>query len=191
MKVIITGVTGMVGEGVMFECLENPTISEILIVGRRTYGLTHPKLRELIVKDFSEIKNHSEIIKQYNACFFCAGVSSIGENEESFARKTYDFVVSEIDPSMTFIYVSGNRTDSTEQGRKGNVGKSKRPNRKRVDEIAIQRSIQFPSRDNDGHQRTKKRKDIVQNNGTVNLTFYFSKNFEAFRSRKSYDQCRN
>lgn len=113
----------MVGEGVLFECLENPTVSEILIVGRRNYGLTYPKLKELIVKDFLEIKNHLEIIKQYDGCFFCAGISSIGENEESFTKKTYDFVVpfaeslSEVNTSMTFIYVSGNRTDSTEQGK--------------------------------------------------------------------------
>lgn len=123
MKVIITGVTGMVGEGVLFECLENPAVTDILIIGRKHYDLTNPKLKELILKDFSEIKNHAAEVKQYDACFFCAGVSSVGENEESFTKKTYDFVVpfattlSEINPEMTFIYVSGNRTDSTEKGK--------------------------------------------------------------------------
>ena len=123
MKVIITGATGMVGEGVLFECLENPAVLEILIIGRRKYELTHPKLKELIVKDFSEINNYSEVLKQYEGCFFCAGSSSVGENEVSFTKKTYDFVVpfatslSAINPSMIFIYVSGNRTDSTEQGK--------------------------------------------------------------------------
>lgn len=123
MKVIITGATGMVGEGVLLECLDNAAVSEVLIIGRRNYELTHPKLKELIVKDFSEINNYSEILKQYDGCFFCAGVSSVGENEESFTKKTYDFVVpfakslSEINPAMTFIYVSGNRTDSTEKGK--------------------------------------------------------------------------
>ncbi|MDR3006808.1 hypothetical protein D3C87_393330 [compost metagenome] len=123
MKVIITGATGMVGEGVLLECLDNAAVSEVLIIGRRTYELTYPKLKELIVKDFSEISNHSEILKQYEACFFCAGVSSVGENEDSFTKKTYDFVVpfaeslSEINPAMTFIYVSGNRTDSSEKGK--------------------------------------------------------------------------
>lgn len=123
MKIIITGATGMVGEGVLFECLDNSTVTDVLIIGRRHYDLTHPKLKELIVKDFSEISNHSDLLKNYDGCFFCAGKSSVGENEESFTRKTYDFAVpfantlSEINPEMTFIYVSGNRTDSTEQGK--------------------------------------------------------------------------
>ncbi|OPC04995.1 nucleoside-diphosphate sugar epimerase [Elizabethkingia ursingii] len=123
MKVIITGVTGMVGEGVLFECLNNISVTEVLVIGRRSYKLTHSKLKELILKDFSEIGNYSELLKNYDGCFFCAGVSSVGENEESFTKKTYDFVVpfakslSEINPGMTFIYVSGNRTDSTEKGK--------------------------------------------------------------------------
>jgi uncharacterized protein YbjT (DUF2867 family) len=123
MKIIITGATGMVGEGVLFECLENPNVDEVLIIGRRTYELSHPKLKELIVKDFSEIKKHSDLLKKYDGCFFCAGISSVGENEESFTSKTYDFVVpfaaslSEIKPEMTFIYVSGSGTDSSEKGK--------------------------------------------------------------------------
>jgi len=123
MKVILTGATGMVGEGILFECLENNMVEEVLIIGRRNYNLTHPKLKELIVKDFSEIKNHLELLKQYDGCFFCAGVSSVGENEDSFTKKTYDFVVpfattlAAINPEMIFIYVSGNRTDSTEKGK--------------------------------------------------------------------------
>lgn len=123
MKAIITGATGMVGEGVLLECLDNSAVSAVLIIGRKHYDLTHPKLKELIVKDFSEIKNHSDILKQYDGCFFCAGVSSVGENEESFTKKTYDFVIpfattlSEVNPSITFVYVSGNRTDSTEKGK--------------------------------------------------------------------------
>ena len=123
MKVIITGATGMVGEGVLLECLENSNVTEVLIVSRRNYNLKHLKLKELIVNDFSEIKNYSDKLKNYVGCFFCAGVSSVGENEESFTKKTYDFVIpfatilSEINPKMTFIYVSGNRTDSTEKGK--------------------------------------------------------------------------
>lgn len=123
MKVIITGATGMVGEGVLFEYLDNLTVTEVLIIGRKHYDLSHQKLKELVLKDFSEIKNHSEILKDYDGCFFCAGISSVGENEESFTKKTYDFVVpfaenlSEIKPDMTFIYVSGSRTDSTEKGK--------------------------------------------------------------------------
>ncbi|WP_231489951.1 NAD-dependent epimerase/dehydratase family protein [Pedobacter sp. Leaf170] len=123
MKVMITGVTGMVGEGVLLECLENIAVAEILVIGRKKYSSAHPKLRELIVKDFAEIKNYSDILKDYDACFFCAGVSSVGENEESFTKKTYDFVVpfaetlSAVKPDMTFIYVSGSGTDSTEKGK--------------------------------------------------------------------------
>lgn len=123
MKVILTGATGMVGEGVLLECIENSTVEEVLIIGRKHYELTNPKLKELIVKDFSEIKNYSDLIENYDACFFCAGASSVGENEESFTKKTFDFVVpfaktlSEINPQMTFNYVSGNRTDSTEKGK--------------------------------------------------------------------------
>lgn len=123
MKTIITGATGMVGEGVLLECLENPAVSEVLSIGRKNYSLVHPKLKQLIVQDFSEIGNHTDLLKKYDACFFCAGISSVGENEDSFTRKTYDFVVpfaatlAEINPEMTFIYVSGSRTDSTEKGK--------------------------------------------------------------------------
>ncbi|KGE13447.1 NAD-dependent epimerase/dehydratase family protein [Sphingobacterium deserti] len=123
MKVIITGATGMVGEGVLFECLDNTAVSEVLVIGRKHCGLTHSKLKELIVKDFSEVKNQSDMLTQYDGCFFCAGVSSVGESEESFTKKTFDFVVpfasslAEINPALTFIYVSGNRTDSTEKGK--------------------------------------------------------------------------
>jgi hypothetical protein len=70
MKVIITGATGMVGEGVLFECLENSAVTEVLIIGRKHYDRTHPKLRELFVKDFSEIRNHSELLQTYDGCFF-------------------------------------------------------------------------------------------------------------------------
>ena len=123
MKVIITGATGMVGEGVLFEYLDNSAVTEVLIIGRKHYDLSHQKLKELVLKDFSEIKNHWEVLKDYDGCFFCAGISSVGENEQSFTKKTYDFVVpfaenlSEIKPDMTFIYVSGSRTDSTEKGK--------------------------------------------------------------------------
>lgn len=123
MKVIITGATGLVGEGILLVCLNSPQVTEVLTVSRKPSEHQHPKLKELIVKDFSEIKNHTAAISSYDACFFCAGVSSVGETEESFTRKTYDFVIpfaenlSHINNAMTFIYVSGNRTDSTEKGK--------------------------------------------------------------------------
>ncbi|REC61522.1 nucleoside-diphosphate sugar epimerase [Chryseobacterium pennae] len=123
MKVIITGATGLVGEGVLLVCLNNPEVTEVLTVSRKSSERKHNKLKELIIKDFSEINNYSTELKEYDACFFCAGVSSVGETEESFTRKTYDFVLpfaeilSQINKTMTFIYVFGNRTDSTEKGK--------------------------------------------------------------------------
>ncbi|SDD49645.1 nucleoside-diphosphate sugar epimerase [Pedobacter soli] len=123
MKIIITGTTGLVGEGVLLVCLENPLVTAVLAISRKPLSLKHPKLKELLVKDFAEIKNYHNQLIAYDACFFCAGVSSVGEDEASFTRKTYDFVVpfaetlANIQPEMTFIYVSGNRTDSSEQGK--------------------------------------------------------------------------
>jgi len=123
MKIIITGATGLVGEDVLMVCLENPEITEVLTISRKPSGRQHNKLKELIVNDFSEIKNKGPQLSRYDACFFCTGVSSVGETEESFTKKTYDFVISfaeilsQTNPAMTFIYVSGNRTDSTEQGK--------------------------------------------------------------------------
>ncbi|MFZ1497952.1 MAG: NAD-dependent epimerase/dehydratase family protein, partial [Saprospiraceae bacterium] len=122
-KIIITGTSGMVGEGVLIVCLDNTDVEEVLTVSRRKSDFKHPKLKELIVSDFSKIGDYSTQLSQYDACFFCAGVSSVGENEESFTKKTYDFVVpfakamSDSNSNMVFIYVSGSRTDSTEQGK--------------------------------------------------------------------------
>lgn len=113
----------MVGEGVLLECLENGAVKEVLMINRKHYDLSHPKLTELLVPDFAQIDNYSRQLSGYDACFFCAGSSSVGENEESFTRKTYDFVVpfatalSRVNAAMTFIYVSGSRTDSTENGK--------------------------------------------------------------------------
>lgn len=123
MKVIITGSTGMVGEGVMLVCLEQPQITDVLVINRKHIDRKHPKLKELIIKDFSTLGDFRERLTEYDACFFCAGVSSIGHTEESFTKATFDFVIpfaktlSGINPNMTFTYVSGSGTDSTEQGR--------------------------------------------------------------------------
>ena len=77
-KIIITGATGMVGEGVLFECLQNSNVREILMVNRKHYDCSHQKLNELIVPDFLQLDQFSEKIQGYDACFFCAGVSSVG-----------------------------------------------------------------------------------------------------------------
>jgi len=122
-KLIITGATGMVGEGVLFECLQNSQVGEVLIINRRHYDHHHPKLKELIVPDFFQLDNFSENIKGYDACFFCAGVSSIGMKEDRYTRITYDTTLSFArtvlahNPGMVFTYVSGSQTDSSEKGR--------------------------------------------------------------------------
>ena len=122
MKVIITGTTGMVGEGVLFECLADPQITEVLSVSRKPNGVTHSKLKEYIVSDFLALKENDEKLKGYDACFFCAGVSSIGMKEPEYTRNTYDTTLTfakatDPNPQMSFVYVSGGGTDSSEKGR--------------------------------------------------------------------------
>ena len=122
MKVIITGTTGMVGEGILLECLKLPLVTEILSVSRKPAGIAHPKLKEYIVANFLSIHENDERLKGYDACFFCAGVSSVGISEEEYRRITYDSTlhfakVLNPNPQMSFIYVSGGGTDSTEKGR--------------------------------------------------------------------------
>ena len=123
MKVIITGATGMVGEGVLFECIQNEKVSEILILNRKHYEINHAKVKEIIVKDFMQVESIQDALQGYDACFFCAGISSVGLKEDVYSHITYDITMhvaktlSSINPSMTFIYVSGSGTDSTEKGK--------------------------------------------------------------------------
>jgi hypothetical protein len=123
MRIIITGATGMVGEGVLLECLQNSQVTHVLSISRRSLNHSHPKLKEILLTDFKKINSIADQVKDYNACFFCAGVSSVGEDEDSFTRKTYDFVIPfatdlcKINPDVTFIYISGKGTDSTEKGK--------------------------------------------------------------------------
>ena len=123
MKVIITGASGMVGEGVMLECLAHPDVEQVLIINRKTAGHTHPKLREILHADFFDLKPIEAELKDYNACFFCAGVSSVGRSKEEYQRVTYDLTVSvarsleKLNPATTFCYVSGKSTDSSEHGK--------------------------------------------------------------------------
>ena len=123
MKVILTGATGMVGEGVLLECFANPKVEEVLVVGRKKYDNSHPKIKQLIVPDFLEIDQYKEEMKGYNACFFCAGISSVGMSEEKFTKITYDTTIAfaravwAVNPQSVFNYVSGKGTDSTENGR--------------------------------------------------------------------------
>jgi uncharacterized protein YbjT (DUF2867 family) len=122
-NVIITGATGMVGEGVLFECLANEKVNRVLMVNRKHYELQHPKLQELIVPDFLKLNEFANNITGYDACFFCAGISSIGMKEDKYTRITYDttlafakaFLTS--NPNSVFTYISGAYTDSTEKGK--------------------------------------------------------------------------
>lgn len=123
LKVIITGVTGMVGEGVLHECLLDEEISEVLVVGRKSCGVTHAKLRELVVKDMFDLSALKDSMKGFAACFFCLGVSSVGMKEDQYSKLTYDLTLnfarelSKQSPDLVFCYVSGAGTDSTEKGR--------------------------------------------------------------------------
>ena len=122
-KVVITGATGMVGEGVLHVCLEHPAIEAVLVVGRKTCAVQHPKLREVIVPDFFNLENIAEQMQGFAACFFCLGVSSLGLTEEEFSRNAYTLtlgfaeVFARANPQASFCYVSGTGTDSTEKGR--------------------------------------------------------------------------
>lgn len=123
MKVIVTGATGMVGEGVLLECLQAPDVTEVLVVTRRATGRRHPKLREVLLQDFAHPEPIASLLTGYDACFFCLGVSSVGMKEPEYTRLTYDLtlgfarVLARQSPGLTFCYVSGAGTDSTEKGR--------------------------------------------------------------------------
>jgi len=122
-KVIITGATGMVGEGVLFECLQNEKVSEVLIINRRHYEMNHSKLKELIVPNFFKLDDFTDSIQGYDACFFCAGVSSVGMKEDKYRMLTYDTTLAfaktllKYNNNMVFTYVSGAYTDSSEKGK--------------------------------------------------------------------------
>ncbi|MBK9106461.1 MAG: epimerase [Saprospiraceae bacterium] len=123
LKVIITGSTGMVGKGVLLECFDSPDVENILIINRSPVGISHPKLKEIIHKDFFDWSAIRGELSGYNACYFCMGVSSVGMKEPDYTRKTYDLTLGfarellPLNPNMTFCYVSGAGTDSTEKGR--------------------------------------------------------------------------
>jgi nucleoside-diphosphate-sugar epimerase len=122
-KPIIFGTTGMVGEGVLHECLNHPEVEAVLVVNRRPSGIEHQKLTEIIHQDFHDFSAIETQLTGYNACYFCMGVSSLGMKEADYRKITYDLTMHiaetlvKINPEMTFCYVSGVGTDSTENGR--------------------------------------------------------------------------
>jgi len=123
MKVILFGASGMVGQGVLRECLLDPAVTQILTVGRRADAPPDTKLTQIVHRDFFDFTDIEGQLSGYDACFFCLGVSSGFMREPEYAHLTYDLtlaaarILSRVDPGMTFVYVSGAGTDSTEKGR--------------------------------------------------------------------------
>jgi len=123
LRVIVTGATGMVGEGVLHECLQHPDVESVLIINRRPSEVTRSKLKEIIHTDFFNFAPIESQLAGYNACFFCLGISSLGVSPDEYYKSTYTLTMhvastlSRLNPDMTFCYVSGAGTDSSEKGR--------------------------------------------------------------------------
>ncbi len=123
MKVIITEATGMVGKGVLLECLDDQRVTFVITIGRSELDITHPKLESLIHKDFKDYGAIQKQLEGIDACFLCMGVSAAGLSEEKYTELTYDYTLAlaktlnDLNPDMTCIYVSGQGTDSSEKGR--------------------------------------------------------------------------
>lgn len=122
MKVILFGATGMVGQGALRECLLDPDVEAVLVVGRSPTGQRNAKLREITHADLFDLSAIAPDLTGYDACLFCLGVSSLGMSEPDYRRITYDITLAvantlvRLNPAMTFVYVTGQSTDSTEQG---------------------------------------------------------------------------
>jgi uncharacterized protein YbjT (DUF2867 family) len=123
MKVIVTGTTGMVGEGVLLTCLQSPEVERVLAVSRRRSGHSHPKLEECVIPDFRKLEGLEQTLSGYDACFYCAGVSSVGMSEADYTTITYETPLrfaerlARLNPNMVLVHVSGAHTDGTEQGK--------------------------------------------------------------------------
>lgn len=123
MKAIVTGSTGMVGEGVLHECLQHSSVEKVLVISRKPCGVIDPKLKEVIHENFYDLAPIAEQLKGYDACFFCLGISSIGMKESDYNKVTYELTMHvaktllQQNPEIIFTYVSGAATDSTEKGR--------------------------------------------------------------------------
>jgi uncharacterized protein YbjT (DUF2867 family) len=126
LKIILFGASGMVGQGVLRECLLDPDVESVLAVVRSPLGQyqgKEKKVREIIHSDFTDFSVVEDQWRGYDACFFCLGVSSFGMSEKDYAHVTKDVTLaaaeplSRLNPNMTFIYVSGTGTDSSERGR--------------------------------------------------------------------------
>lgn len=113
----------MIGEGVLYECLNHPDVETVLVITRNACGYSHPKLTEIIHNDLFDISSLADRLKGYNACYFCVGNTAIGKTEAEYARLTYTLTLNfattlaNVNPDMTFCYISGAGTDSSEKGR--------------------------------------------------------------------------
>ncbi len=122
-NVIITGATGMVGEGVLHECLNNPKIASITLLNRRSTGVVHPKVKEVLLNDLFEFTGNEQGLNNMDACFYCLGVTSIGKSEEEYTKLTYDLTLKiakpllQLNPGITFCYVTAKGTDNSEKGK--------------------------------------------------------------------------
>ena len=123
MKAVLFGATGMVGAGVLVECLADSRVASVLVIGRRPCGVAHPKVREMVRADFFDWRDAAADLRGWDACFFCLGVSSVGMGEAAYHRVTYELTIAAAEalaaanPQLTFCYVSGEGTDGTERGR--------------------------------------------------------------------------
>jgi uncharacterized protein YbjT (DUF2867 family) len=122
MNVVIFGATGMVGQGVLRECLIDATITQVIAVGRSATGQSHPRLKEIVHADFFDLESIGDQLKDLDACFFCLGITSVGLNEADYTRITYDITMAvagtlaRTSPRMTFVFTSGAGADSSEKG---------------------------------------------------------------------------
>ena len=122
MKIILFGASGMVGQGTLRECLLDPEVTTVLSIVRGSTGQQHAKLREIVHKDFFDFSSIESELAGFDACFFCLGISSAGMSEEKYRHITYDITLAaaqtlvKLNPNMTFIFVSGAGTDSSERG---------------------------------------------------------------------------
>ncbi|MHA6912860.1 NAD-dependent epimerase/dehydratase family protein [Ralstonia pseudosolanacearum] len=122
MRVLIVGATGMIGQGTLRECLAATDVAQVVTLGRTAVAQTHPKLQQLVLPDLMNLGGHESDLQGFDACFFCLGVSAAGMSEDAYRHITYDItlnvaaLLARLNPGMTFVYVSGSGTDSSEQG---------------------------------------------------------------------------
>lgn len=123
MKLVLFGGTGMIGSGALIECLDHPDVEKVLVVGRRSCGVVHDKVEELIRDDFLDYSDVLDRMRGYDACLFCLGVSAAGMSEADYARFTHDFAMAaaralrDANPALTFCYISATGADSAEKSR--------------------------------------------------------------------------